>query len=139
MLIRRTPSEVFRAFADPELTTKFWFTKSNGKVAEGARLQWEWEMYGVSAQIRVKEVEDDRLIAFEWGDGDEFTTVEFRFSPREDGSATYIEVTEFGVCAHAAPRSTSRAIRMNSRSFGSRARRRHTNALRAGAIPVIGT
>ena len=34
---------------------------------------------------------------------------------------------------------TSRATRMNARSFGSRAGRRHTSALRSGLIPAIGT
>ncbi len=30
MLIRRPVGEVFRAFVDPEITTRFWFTESSG-------------------------------------------------------------------------------------------------------------
>jgi uncharacterized protein YndB with AHSA1/START domain len=96
MLIRRPPAEVFRALVDPAITTKFWFTKSSGEVAPGAELQWDWEMYGASAQVVVKEVEDNRRILIEWGDGEESTTVEFRFTPRGDG-ATFVEVTETGL------------------------------------------
>jgi uncharacterized protein YndB with AHSA1/START domain len=96
MLVRRPPAEVFQALVDPEITTKFWFTKSTGKLVPGADVRWDWEMYGVSAQVAVKEVEDDRRILFDWGDGDEFTTVDFRFTPW-NGGATYVEVTETGI------------------------------------------
>jgi uncharacterized protein YndB with AHSA1/START domain len=87
---------VFQAFVDPAITTRFWFTKSSGKVVPGATIHWDWEMYGVSATVAVKEVEDDRRILFDWGDGDESTTVEFRFTPWE-GDATYVEVIETGL------------------------------------------
>jgi uncharacterized protein YndB with AHSA1/START domain len=82
------------AFVDPAITTKFWFTKSSGKMMLGAVLQWDWEMYDVSTKVRVKEVEDNRRIRFEWDD-DEPTTVELRFVPWQD-DATYVQVTETG-------------------------------------------
>jgi uncharacterized protein YndB with AHSA1/START domain len=41
MLIRRPPDEVFQAFVDPAITTKFWFTKSSGTMTPGAVLQWD--------------------------------------------------------------------------------------------------
>jgi uncharacterized protein YndB with AHSA1/START domain len=96
MLIRRPPGEVFRAFADPALTTRFWFTKSTGPLVTGANVRWDWEMYGVSVNVSVKELEEDSRILFEWGDGADPTTVEWRFTPWEV-DATYIEVTETGL------------------------------------------
>ncbi len=45
MLIRRPPAEVFEAFVDPAVTTRFWFTHSTGKMTSGADLRWEWEMW----------------------------------------------------------------------------------------------
>lgn len=59
ILIRRPAAEVFGAFVDPAVTMKFWFTKSSGRVEPGAHLMWEWEMYGASAPVTVKEVEQD--------------------------------------------------------------------------------
>jgi uncharacterized protein YndB with AHSA1/START domain len=94
MRIRRPPSEVFRAFVDPAVTTRFWFTKSSGRLVPGASVRWEWEMYGVSAEVSVKELEKDRRVLIEWGDGDEATTVEFRLIPWDDD--TYVQVTETG-------------------------------------------
>jgi uncharacterized protein YndB with AHSA1/START domain len=96
MLIRRPPADVFRALVDPDITTRFWFTKSSGNVEPGADLRWEWEMYGASANVSVQEVEQDSRILFDWGDGDESTTVEFRFIPHGH-DATYVEVTETGL------------------------------------------
>ncbi len=95
MLIRRPPADVFQALVDPAITTRFWFTKSSGKVEPGASIRWEWEMYGASAEVSVREVEDDRRILFDWGDGAASTTVELRFTPHGDG--TYVEVTESGL------------------------------------------
>jgi hypothetical protein len=44
MLIRRPAADVFEAFVNPDITTKFWFTKSSGRLEAGkaalrARLQ----------------------------------------------------------------------------------------------------
>ncbi len=35
MMIRKPVAEVFRAFIDPTITTKFWFTKSSASLEEG--------------------------------------------------------------------------------------------------------
>jgi uncharacterized protein YndB with AHSA1/START domain len=53
MLIRRPVADVFAAFIDPETTTKFWFTKSSGRLEPGKQVKWEWEMYGTSTQVIV--------------------------------------------------------------------------------------
>jgi hypothetical protein len=51
-------------------------------------------MYGVSAEVSVKEIEENRRILIEWGDEHESTTVEFRLIPWDDD--TYAQVTETG-------------------------------------------
>jgi uncharacterized protein YndB with AHSA1/START domain len=35
MLIRRPVATVFEALVNPEVATKFWFTKSNGRLEAG--------------------------------------------------------------------------------------------------------
>ncbi len=94
MLIRRPPAAVFQACVDPAITTRFWFTKSSGRLEPEAEVQWDWEMYGASATVWVKEFEQDRRIVFDWGSPDSTTTVEFRFIPFRDD--TYVQVTESG-------------------------------------------
>ena len=97
MLIRRPPRDVFMAFVDPAVTTKIWFTHSTGRVEPGAHLRWDWEMYGVSAEVDVLEVEEDKRIVVEWPYGDEGapTTVEWTFTPAA-GDTTFVEVTNSG-------------------------------------------
>ena len=36
MLIRKPAAEVFEAFVNPAITSKFWFTKGSGRFEEGA-------------------------------------------------------------------------------------------------------
>jgi uncharacterized protein YndB with AHSA1/START domain len=94
LLIRRPPDEVFAAFADPSITTRFWFTRSSGALAPGATVRWEWEMYGVSDTVRVKEFEASERLVLIMGD-DEKMTLEFRFTPREEGTVVTIIETGF--------------------------------------------
>jgi uncharacterized protein YndB with AHSA1/START domain len=93
MLIRKPVSEVFEAFVNPAITTKFWFTKSSGRVEPGKDLRWDWEMYGASAQVRVKAVEPNKRILIEWGDPP--CPVEWLFTPRED-QTTIVRISNWG-------------------------------------------
>ena len=54
MLVRQPVGEVFEAFVNPEITTKFWFTKSSGWLESGKQVTWTWEMYNVSTQVTIK-------------------------------------------------------------------------------------
>jgi uncharacterized protein YndB with AHSA1/START domain len=92
-LIRRPQAEVFAAFTDPAITTRFWFTKSSGPLAPGVAVRWEWEMYGVADTVLVKEFEAPERFVLALGGGDGLT-VEFRFTLREEGAV--VTVTESG-------------------------------------------
>jgi uncharacterized protein YndB with AHSA1/START domain len=93
MLIRKPISEVFAAFTDPEITRNFWFSKGSGKLETGKTVIWEWEMYGISSEVNVKEIVSDKLILIQWGDT--ATTVRFDFQELSDGS-TYVTITNTG-------------------------------------------
>ena len=95
MLVRRPPERVFQAFVDPAVTTRFWFTRSSGRLAPGARVQWDWEMYGASTTVSVREFEENRLIVADWGPEDSPITFKVRFIPWR-GDATYVHFTEDG-------------------------------------------
>jgi len=95
MLIRRPVADVFDAFVNPEVTTKFWFTRSTGRLEAGRQVQWEWEMYGVSIPVTVKVVEPDTRIVVEWPGASRPTTVEWRFASQPDGT-TFVTITHEG-------------------------------------------
>jgi uncharacterized protein YndB with AHSA1/START domain len=95
MLIRRTVADVFEAFISPEITTKFWFTKSSGRLETGRQIRWEWEMYNVSALVTVKAIEPNKRILIEWPGYSGPSMVEWIFAPQKDGT-TFVSITEAG-------------------------------------------
>lgn len=96
MLIRKPVAEVFEAFINPDITTKFWFTKSSGRLVVGKQVKWEWEMYGAFDLVNVKELEQDKRIVIEWGLAHGLpTTVEWIFTARADNT-TFVSITHSG-------------------------------------------
>lgn len=95
MLIRKPVADVFAAFVDPGITTKFWFTKSSGRLEAGKQVQWDWEMYGVSAPVTPKAIVPNERIVIEWPGYGNPSIVEWTFSPQPDG-ATFVKITETG-------------------------------------------
>ena len=95
MLIRKPVAEVFEAFINPEITTKFWFTKSSGRLKAGKQITWHWEMYNFSVQVNVREVEENKRILIDWGNYDSATSVEWIFTPY-GSDATYVSITNSG-------------------------------------------
>lgn len=95
MLIRKPVAEVFEAFINPDVTIKFWFTKSSGRLEAGKQVQWDWEMYGISVPVTVRSIEPNKRIVIQWpGDRGSLTSVEWIFTPREDG--TFVSITNDG-------------------------------------------
>ncbi len=95
MLIRRPAADVFEAFVDPAVTTRFWFTRSSGRLEAGTEVRWDWEMYGLSVPVTVKAVEPERRIVIEWPGRASPTTVEWLFAAQPDGT-TFVTITHAG-------------------------------------------
>ena len=95
MLIRKPVAEVFEAFTNPKITSKFWFTKGSGKLEAGKQVTWTWEMYHISTQVNVSEIEENKRILINWPYGDVSTTVEWVFTPYGN-DATYVSITNSG-------------------------------------------
>ena len=93
MLVRRPIDDVFNAFVDPAITTRFWFTRSSGKLEPGAKVTWAWEMYGVSAEVHVRAIEQPSRILIEWGEP--ATVVEWQFTSLR-AEATLVQISNTG-------------------------------------------
>ncbi|QDP42174.1 polyketide cyclase [Radiobacillus deserti] len=92
MLIRRPVEEVFDAFVNPEITTKFWFTKSSGTLAKGKVIRWEWKMNGVWDKIFVRDLEVNRRIVIEFSDR---TFMEWTFLEKPENH-TFVRIEHYG-------------------------------------------
>lgn len=93
MLIRRPVAEVYEAFVNPEITTRFWFTRSSGRLEPGKSIRWDWEMYGVGADVEVRVLEPDRRIVIEWDEPP--CPVEWTFEPHGK-NATLVKISNSG-------------------------------------------
>lgn len=92
MLIRRPVAEVFDAFVDPAVTSRFWFTRSSGPLEVGRTVRWDWGMYGTADEVRVLALEPNTHLLIEWDAPP--TQVEWRFEPR--GDHTWLTVKNRG-------------------------------------------
>lgn len=93
MLIRKPVATVFQAFLDPNITTNFWFTKSSGQLEIGKTITWEWEMYGVSTKVFVKDITPNKKISIEWGEP--ATNVDYEFTALTE-ETTYVVIKNYG-------------------------------------------
>jgi uncharacterized protein YndB with AHSA1/START domain len=94
MLIRRPVAEVFEAFINPAITSKFWFTRGSGRLEQGKEVQWDWEMYKFSSQVSVKAIEEKKRILIEWS-GYGTTMVEWIFTAPSENT-TFVSITNTG-------------------------------------------
>ena len=95
MLIRKPVKEVFEAIINPEITTKFWFTKSNGRLDENKKVEWVWEMYNHKIPVFVKSIQSPEKIIIDWGNDRELTTVEWTFKNMRDNE-TFLSIVHSG-------------------------------------------
>jgi len=96
MAIRKPIDQVFAAFIDPEITTKFWFTKSSGKLEAGNTVHWTWEMYKVSVPVEVLEIIPNEKILIEWGTGQQRSRVAWKFNALTP-TKTFVTITNYNL------------------------------------------
>lgn len=95
MQIRRPVREVFEAFVDPAITSRFWFTRGSATLEVGKQVQWDWEMYKFSAQVNVQEIEENKRTVVEWSVYEKPTTIEWNFKALPDNT-TFVSVINYG-------------------------------------------
>ncbi len=95
MLIRRPAADVFEAFIDPAITSKFWFSQGSARLEPGRTVRWDWQMYGFSQQVEVLAVEVNKRILVQWRAYEEPTPIEWLFAPRP-GDTTFVSITNSG-------------------------------------------
>lgn len=95
MLIRKPISGVFHAFLNPEITSKFWFTKGSSQLEQGKTTEWTWEMYDFSLSVLTTLLEKNKKIIIEWGNTGEKTIVEWIFTSLTENE-TFVSITNSG-------------------------------------------
>lgn len=95
MLIRRPVGEVYEAFLDPTITSRFWFSRGSDRLDAGKPVQWTWDEHGVTVDVEIRELAPNARILIDWSaSGEPATTVEWTFRELPDGA--YVEVENRG-------------------------------------------
>jgi uncharacterized protein YndB with AHSA1/START domain len=93
MGILKPAYEVFEAIVDPDKMNKYFITTSTGRIESGKALTWTWEGFDASHDVKVKDVEKDKLISFTWeGSGVECLVV-ITLEPKGENQ-TLVKITE---------------------------------------------
>ena len=66
MGILKPAHEVFEAIVDPGKMNKYFITTSTGRMESAKTLTWSWEDYDAVHEVKVQNVEKDKLVSFKW-------------------------------------------------------------------------
>ncbi|MCH7773501.1 MAG: SRPBCC domain-containing protein [Bacteroidetes bacterium] len=93
MGILKPAHEVFEAIVDPDKMNKYFITTSTGRMESAKTLTWSWEDYDASHEVKVQNVEKDKLVSFTWeGSGVECLVV-ITLEPKGENQ-TLVKITE---------------------------------------------
>lgn len=92
--IQKPSHQVFEAIADPAQMSNYFISQSSGRMEEGKTLIWKFPEFDMEFPVRIKKVEPDQLIAYEWDDMDGSSTlVQIRLNPVNE-KETNVTITE---------------------------------------------
>ena len=93
MGILKPAHQVFEAIVDPDKMNKYFITTSTGRMENGKTLTWTWEDFDASHEVKVQNIEKDKLVSFTWeGSGGECIVV-ITIEPKSENK-TLIKITE---------------------------------------------
>ncbi len=93
MGILKTAHEVFEAIVNPDKMNKYFISTSTGRMEGGKTLTWSWEDFNAVHEVKIKNVEKDKLISFTWeGSGVECLVVITLETKNEN--QTLVKITE---------------------------------------------
>jgi uncharacterized protein YndB with AHSA1/START domain len=92
--ILKSVHEVFEAIADPAQMSNYFISKSTGRMEEGKTLIWQFPEFDMEFPVRIKKVEQDKFISYEWDDMDGSSTLVQMTLQSMNGNETFVTVTE---------------------------------------------
>jgi uncharacterized protein YndB with AHSA1/START domain len=91
--ILKPVNEVFDAIVNPDKMSKYFISKSNGRMEEGKQLMWQFPEFDLEFPVRVGKIEINKYISYYWDtDGIElFVEMTLKTS---DNYSTIVTITE---------------------------------------------
>ncbi|MCA0987385.1 SRPBCC family protein [Guptibacillus algicola] len=91
MKVDQSAKDLFEAFVDPTKIGHFWFSSSSERWEDGKTVTLRYDEYNAEVDIKVKEIENNQRIVYEWGG----RTVTITFE-EADRLSTIVAVEEDG-------------------------------------------
>lgn len=91
--ILKPVNEVFEAIIDPDKMSKYFISKSSGRMEAGKQIMWKFPEFDTEFPIRVGKIENNKYISYSWDDDGMELLVEITLKP-QGNSSTLITVTE---------------------------------------------
>jgi len=93
--VRKPAPEVFSAIVDPAKMAHYFISSGSGPMKTGTTVKWEFADVGASLSVDVKEVEENRKIAFGWSASGVNARVTITLNA-EDSNTTLVTINETG-------------------------------------------
>ncbi len=91
--ILKPVNDVFEVIVDPINMSKYFISKSSGRMESGKKIIWKFPEFDMEFPIRVDKIIKDKYISYYWeNDGIELL-VEMTLTPKNDDS-TLVTITE---------------------------------------------
>ena len=86
-IVRAAPIDVFNAFVDAEIMSKFWFTRRDEGLREGETMSWfvgeAKDAYAF--EVHVREIKKPELIRIDWKFREHYNQVRWLIQETKDG------------------------------------------------------
>jgi len=93
MGILKPVNEVIEAIVNPDIMNKYFITTSTGRMENDKTLTWSWKDFDATLEVKVKNVEKDKMVSFTWvGSGAECLVV-ISLEPKNENQ-TVVKITE---------------------------------------------
>lgn len=96
-IVHAAPAQVFEAIVNPDIMSKYWFTRRDAGLKQGEIVLWYIGDHedAFAFEVHIKELIESELIRVEWWGGEHFTEVTFRLRKTE-ADHTHLSIEEQG-------------------------------------------
>lgn len=93
MGILKPSGEIFEAIVNPEIMSKYFISRSTGRMESGKTLTWTWDDFDAELAIKVGKIEKDKTVSFEWNGSGADCVVVITLEPKYENK-TLVKITE---------------------------------------------
>jgi uncharacterized protein YndB with AHSA1/START domain len=86
LYIQALPNDVYTAFVEPAILSRFWLSAASGPLRIGEQVHWEFMVDGAETNVKAVTMDPGKRLAWEW-DG---SAVSIEFEPLDGGTAVIL-------------------------------------------------